>query len=192
VVSAYHPIAGESPDSAQISGTPFRWVPILKYWSIGYNPAVQGVASASMENPPNEGAARAFDGGNSRWLAVANTCWLQYQFTNGTTWAVTRYQLLTCADATERNPTAWNLLGSNDGTSWTTLDTRSGQTFIAGIPNSYTFANRTAYQYYRLNITANVGNGITQLAELVLWADGDITLPVTSGRSLHNGKTAVR
>jgi hypothetical protein len=36
--------------------------------------------------------------------------------------------------------------------------------------------NRAAYPYCRLNITRNNGNGLTQLAELELWAD-DVVLP---------------
>jgi hypothetical protein len=42
-----------------------------------------------------------------------------------------------------------------------------------------TFENRTAYPYYRLNITRNNGNGLTQLAELELWAD-DVVLPAAA------------
>jgi hypothetical protein len=133
------------------------------------------VASASAENPPRETAAHAFDGHlTSKWLTLDKAGWLQYQFTNGVKWAVTRYQLVSGQDGPERDPKDWQLLGSNDGTRWTTLDTQTGQTFAARVlANTYNFDNSTAYQYYRLNITANRGNGITQLAELVLWADGE-------------------
>ena len=176
VVSAYNASSGESSNSREITGAAFRWVPILKYRSVGYNPAIQGVASASGENPPNETAGRAFDGNlTSKWLTLAPVCWLQYRFADGAKWAVTRYQLISGQDGPERDPKDWQLLGSNDGAQWTTVDTRPGQTFAARTgTNTYTVNNSIAYQYYRLNITANRGNGITQLAELVLWADGDI------------------
>ena len=182
VVSASNARSGESAPSTPIVGTPFRWVPILKYKSVGYNPAVQGVASASAENVPLETAARAFDGNlTSKWLAMAHDCWLQYQFTNGASWAVTRYEMVSGGDGPERDPKDWQLLGSNDGTQWTTLDTQTGQTFAARrMTRAFIINNPTAYSHYRLKITANRGNGITQLAELVLWADGQI-LPVRSG-----------
>ena len=183
VVTAHNPSRVESPPSSEMTGTPFRWVPALKYRSVGYNPAIQGVASASGENPPNETASRAFDGNSSsKWLTMANTCWLQYRFTNGATWAVTRYQLVSGQDGPERDPKNWQLLGSNDGAHWTTLDTRTGQAFSGRVAtNTYTFPNSIAFEYYRLNITGNRGNGITQVAELVLWADGDV-LPEGASR----------
>jgi hypothetical protein len=176
VVTASDATGRESPHSREMSGAPFRWRPILKYRSIGYDPAIQGCASASGDNPPRETAAQAFDGNSTgKWLTMANRCWLQYQFTNGVTWAVTRYQLVSGQDGPERDPKDWQLLGSNDGTHWSTLDTRIGQTFAARTStNTYTFDNSVPCAYYRLNITANRGNGITQLAELILWADGDI------------------
>jgi hypothetical protein len=181
VVSATSPSGVESPDSAPITGTPFRWMPILKYWSVDFDPAVQGVASASSENPPGETAASAFDGSNSKWLAMASTCWLQYRFTDGVKWAVTRYSLTSGGDGQERDPKDWQFLGSNDGKNWTTLDTQAGQNFERrNMVKTYDIDNAAKYQYYRLNITANLGNGITQLAELVLWADG-----VKQGKSLH-------
>jgi len=62
-----------------------------------------------------------------------------------------------------RIPTAWQFQGSNDGTTWTTLDTQSGQAAYNGVAWStigYSCAsNTTAYLYYRINVTANNGNG---------------------------------
>ncbi len=179
VVSAVNKVSGESPDSNQVIGTPFRWIPILQYESVGYDPAVQGVASASGENPPHETAAKAFDGVlNSKWLVLANTGWLQYRFTNGVAWAVTRYRMISGQDGPERDPTDWQFQGSVNGTGWATLDTRTNQVFSGrNMAQAYTFSNSTAYPYYRLNITRNIGNGITQLAELELWADDKVLRP---------------
>jgi hypothetical protein len=175
VVSATGPRGVVSPDSTPIKGTPFRYRKILKYWSIDYDPSVQGVASASAENPPREKAAQAFDGTGGKWLAMANTCWLQYRFADGVKWAVTRYTLISGGDGPERDPKDWIFEGSNDGQTWVTLDTQVGQVFPRrNMEKTYDIDNLTSYQYYRLNITANAGNGITQLAELVLWADGDV------------------
>ena len=170
VVSATNAASGESADSAPITGSPFRWVSVLKYPSVGYQD--KGTASASAENAPNESADKAFDHSRSRWLMSANTGWLRYTFAPGETWAVTRYVLRTSQDATERDPRDWRFEGSNDGVTWVTLDTRAGQTFPT-LSNSYSFENRQAFSSYRLFITRNQTNGLTQLAELELWADGE-------------------
>jgi hypothetical protein len=178
VVSATGPAsgerAGESADSAPITGSPFRWVSVLKYPSVGYQD--KGTASASAENPPHESADKAFDHSRSRWLMSASTGWLRYTFAPGETWAVTRYVLRTSQDATERDPRDWQFQGSNDGVTWVTLDTRSDQTFPK-LSNAYTFENHQAFSSYRLLITRNQTNGLTQLSELELWADGDVVPP---------------
>ncbi|HEY3322402.1 MAG TPA: BNR-4 repeat-containing protein [Planctomycetota bacterium] len=176
VVSAANPASGESANSAPISGIPFRWLRILKYKSIGYED--KGTASASAENPPRETAAQAFDHSlGSKWLMSANAGWLQYCFPADEKWAVTRYKLISGQDAPERDPKDWQFQGSKEGKEWVTLDTQKDQVFATrnGV-NTYSFENPTAYQYYRLNITRNNGNGLTQLAELELWAD-DVVIP---------------
>jgi hypothetical protein len=181
VVSASSPTGGESPDSRPVSAAPFRWIPILKYKSIGYED--KGTASASAENPPRETAAQAFDGVlNSKWLMSANAGWLQYRFAPGESRAVTRYRMITGQDGPDRDPKDWQFQGSADGTTWVTLDTQTNQTFPGrNETHTYSFENRTAYPCYRLNITRNNGSGLTQLAELELWADDGI-LPAAPGK----------
>lgn len=56
-------------------------------------------------------------------------------------------------------PASWTIQGSTNGTSWTTLDTRTGQTITYGTAvtsamTEYTFSNTTAYSYYKISITA--------------------------------------
>ena len=58
----------------------------------------------------------------------------------------------------ERAPSAFYLEGTSDGLTWTTLDSRSGQTgWDIGEPRVFEFRNKTAYPYYRMTFTA--GNG---------------------------------
>jgi hypothetical protein len=176
VVSAANAASGESADSAPVSAAPFRWTRILHYQSVGKDDA--GTASASAENAPHEAAAKAFDGRGSKWLMSASSGWLQYRFAAGETHAVTRYRLISGGDGPERDPQDWQFQGSADGTTWVTLDTQVGQVFAErNAVNTYTFANRTAYAAYRLNITRNKGNGLTQLAELELWEDDAVVPP---------------
>jgi len=100
-----------------------------------------------------------------------------YDFSGTTAYAITKYTITTGNDAPGRDPRDWTLQGCqgtcvvDSGTGWVTLDTRTGQ--FAGAAryqtNTYTFANTTAYQQYRLRITANNGDSITQLAEMQLF-----------------------
>lgn len=70
-----------------------------------------------------------------------------------------RYDI-TC-NSTFAYPTAWTFEGSNNGSTWTVLDTQTAQTFTLVERKSYTFNNSTSYDYYRLNISAKTGSGNT-------------------------------
>jgi hypothetical protein len=68
--------------------------------------------------------------------------------------------------------------GSNDGTTWSTLDTQTNQTAWAVFESRlFTVTGSAAYRYYRLNITANNGDATyTEVAELYLYSP-----PVSGG-----------
>src|SRR4051812_13077070 len=148
--------------------------------------------TANAENPPNEIANNLKDGDvNSKWLSFTSTGWAAYQLSSPV--AVQRYQLASANDAPGRDPQDWQFQGSNNGTDWTTLDTRPGQNFAGRfMANTYDFTNATAYSYYRLNITRNHGDNIIQLSELVL-SDGSNTVePPTPMRSeIGNGPVSI-
>ena len=101
---------------------------------------------ASGENPPSETKERGVDGSaSSKWLTFASTGWLQVQLAHPA--VVVRYALTSANDAPERDPQDWQLQGSNDGTSWTTLDTRAGQDFADRFQTTeYDVANSTRVQ----------------------------------------------
>jgi predicted alpha-1,2-mannosidase len=131
---------------------------------------------ASGDNPPGETKERGVDGSaSSKWLTFAPSGWLQVRLAHPA--AVVRYALTAANDAPERDPRDWTLQGSNDGAAWTTLDTRTDQNLGDRFQTTeYTFANSTAYSYYRLDVTANHSGGIVQLADLDL-SNGDTTPP---------------
>jgi len=139
-----------------------------------------GGAPNDIGNNPNgtQGAAKAFDWtSGSKWLSSA-VSWLQYDFGSGVTQTIKRYTITSANDVPARDPKDWQFQGSNDGSAWTTLDTRSNQSFAARFKvNTYNIGNTTAYRYYRLNVTANGGDGSTQLSELGLWSDTGRTIP---------------
>jgi predicted alpha-1,2-mannosidase len=132
--------------------------------------------TASAENPPGEGKAQAFDGDKgTKWLAFATTGWVQAELKQPQT--VTDYALTSANDEPGRDPKDWTLQGSNDGSTWTAVDTRSGQSFTArGQTKSFTVADPQPYLYYRFTVTANGGADIVQLAEVEL-ADPAVPTP---------------
>lgn len=125
-----------------------------------------GTVTASTENGTNSGW-KAFDGGfttSSRWLANATTGTLQYDFGSGNTKVLTHYTIIGVptdeSGETDRAPKTWTFEGSNNGSSWTTLNTQTNvAAWTAGEKRTYATSNTTAYRYYRLNITANQGDG---------------------------------
>jgi len=86
-----------------------------------------------------------------------------------------------------RDPKNWQFQGSQNGTAWTTLDTRTNETFASRfLTKQYAITNTTAFAYYRLNITANNGdaNGL-QLSEMAFTyrVEAPTNLMATAGDS---------
>lgn len=132
--------------------------------------------TASAENPPGEVAVNLKDGNPStKWLAFASTGWAAYQLSKPA--AVVKYSLTSANDSPTRDPKDFALQGSDDGKAWTDLDKHTGVTFSGRFAtNTYSFANTTAYAYYRLDVTANSGDSIVQLADWDI-SDGTTTQP---------------
>jgi alpha-L-fucosidase len=152
--------------------------------------ATGGTALANADKS-TETAAMAFDGTTStKWFTdvLSNTGWIQYHFGNGQAWRITEYKITSANDVQQRDPKDWQFQGSNDGVTWTTLDTRTNQVFATRLTttNTYDFANTTPYSFYRLNITNNYGGSgyQIQLSELAMLSSpsdaGDKTPPVLS------------
>jgi len=76
------------------------------------------------------------------------------------------YSITSANDAADRDLKDWNVQGSDDGQTWETLDTRTGETFANRFETKrYDFDATKAYKYYRINITNNNGSGAIQVAE---------------------------
>ncbi|MER7008144.1 GH92 family glycosyl hydrolase [Dactylosporangium sp. NPDC000555] len=135
--------------------------------------------AASAENPPNETAVKLTDGNPStKWLAFNPTGWVSYRLTEPA--VVVRYSLTSADDAKNRDPKDFTVQGSNDGTTWTDLDRQTGQSFSGRFAtNTYSFTNTTPYGYYRLNITANSGDSLVQLADWDISDGSNVRPPAT-------------
>jgi hypothetical protein len=152
--------AGTSGSSPVDSATPAR--PLV-------NVATGGMANDSANGQAN--AAGAFDRNSlTEWFYSGVNGWLQYDLGRAET--VQRYALTSSFDQVPRDPKDWQLKGSNDGSTWTTLDTQANQSFVERYElKTYPVANPGSYRYYRLEITANNGDGyFTDLGELGLFA----------------------
>ncbi len=102
----------------------------------------------------------------------APTLWVQYSST--VLAIVTRYTITSSFEVEARDPVDWNLQGSNSlavGTTWTTLDTRTGEDFpTRSLTRTFQVNNNTrSFRHYRLNITKNAGNANTQFNEWELF-----------------------
>lgn len=142
----------------------------LAYYRLGESGAVPNVSAATASsNFGAEPPANAFDQYSTTYwtTAAVPTGWLQAQL--ATAAVVPRYSIKRRDDNPARNATAWTFEGSNDGSVWTVLDTRSAITWpTAGENKSFVTTNTTAYLYYRLNITANGGDTYLSVATLTL------------------------
>lgn len=115
-----------------------------------------------------EGGDNLNDGDpGTKWLVDTPTSWAQYTLDGPA--EVTGYALTSANDAPERDPRDWTLQGSADGTTWTTVDTQTGQTFGERFQTKvYRVANPASFPIYRLHITGHPSGNLTQLADLEL------------------------
>ena len=140
--------------------------------------ATSGSVSSASGTHGSYPATKAFDGNradtNGRWLSsIGDHMYLVYRFNDAT--AVNAIRVWNGSDSaggwnsTGRAPKAWTFSGSNDGETWTTLDTQASETGWAanGESRYYQFANNTAYSCYKYDCTAlNGGTDYLQLWEL--------------------------
>lgn len=117
------------------------------------NTTPSGVAFANGSNGANL-PWRAFDQNTGlAWQSSTNnTGILGYQFTSGK--IIKQYAFLSWSTNTF-NPRDWTFQGSNDGVSYTTIETVSAFTTVANTWYVRNISsNTTSYTYYRMNITA--------------------------------------
>ena len=115
------------------------------------------VASASSEVTVPRAAWCAFDGISNtyqeehRWHSAAGLPqWIQMQFPEQR--AVTAFSIKNCNDV-HNGINAFQLQGSNNGSSWTTLGSYNGVSTL-GVRTLYTVTSPALYRYYRIYITS--------------------------------------
>jgi hypothetical protein len=125
--------------------------------------ASRATASSFWNAPgaPQEGASGwtpnfAFDGNAATgWDGCCSSYpnqWIQYSFESAAT--VTSYEIMTQSGEC---PVAWQFQGSNDGTTWSTVDTVTGQSCHASSFVLYAVASPGPYVHYRWLFSQGVG-----------------------------------
>ena len=133
--------------------------------------APYGIASASTENTSTTHPAwMAMDKSNSTYWSTTTggvtPCNLNYLFILPQ--IIDSYSI-TASTTTNTAPHDWKFQGRNAGT-WTDLDTQAHISFTSNEKKTYTFVNTTAYQEYRILVSANNGGTTTQIAEIEMMA----------------------
>ena len=159
------------------------------------------VANASEEDTPDSLAFKAFDHvatGYCWQTNVAVTGWIKFDFGAGNSHAVVKYTI-----SVENNPfgdftkcpKTWTLQGSNDDSNWTTLDTQTNvAAWSSAEMRTYEFANSTTYRYYKVNVTANQGGAVLNIAEIELMGasnDVDVDADITNPHITAEGFTGI-
>ncbi|MBN1411102.1 MAG: discoidin domain-containing protein, partial [Spirochaetales bacterium] len=125
------------------------------------------ISAQYTDSPSGEDIAKLIDNSTStKYLTFHASGWVQYAGINA---VVSQYTISSANDVPDRDPYSWTLAGSTNGSTWVTLDARSGIDF----PNryqtlSFSFINGAAYSYYRLTMNNNAGT-ILQLSEWELY-----------------------
>ena len=125
--------------------------------------SLPGDVSGSSEIGIKESTFAVFDGTDqTKWLTSGGntTGWIQFEFSDGLAYSVSGYSITSANDAPDRTPKDWTLQGSNDGVNWTIVDTRVDEAGWSTFEKrSYSFTNIAAYSIYKLDVTANNGDG---------------------------------
>ncbi len=127
------------------------------------------IASAESQYNNDHAALYAFDGNsNTRWASGGGApSWIQIQFP--TEVVCNAYQITSRNDGYyNQAPREFRLEGSNDGTTWITLDTQTGIVFNQNETKLFDFINERAYSYYRIYVTANNGGDYVAISKFEL------------------------
>lgn len=109
--------------------------------------------------------------GNSRtkWCVISPPDEVHWQVELPEAAAISSYSFTSANDVPARDPQQWTVRGSQDGTTWTSLDTRTGAPFESRyLTKSYAFTNETAYRHYRITFTTKPTDSHFQVAEIGL------------------------
>lgn len=140
------------PNMATASGSGTSWT------LNGYT-----ATASSVYDTTNYVTRNAFDRTLNPWISQSTfPSWIQIQFPAAQT--ITQYQITSRKGnypTYTAAPYTWELQGSNNGSTWTTLDTHTNNPvlYADGKTVSFTISSPGSYTYYRVYVTAVYSNG---------------------------------
>lgn len=130
-----------------------------------------GVMTSQISNDnANENLDKLYDGtADTKFVFdYLGNPWIEFQADEPA--AANLYSITSANDEASRDPMGWELQGSDNGRRWTTIDTRTGQSFYARKNTQfYSFDNDHSYRFYRLVLTENGGARLAQMSEWQLF-----------------------
>ncbi|MFD0895461.1 glycoside hydrolase N-terminal domain-containing protein [Luteolibacter ambystomatis] len=143
---------------------------------------------------------KSYDGStNTKWCIIHNSKTIIWQIVFPTSATLTGYSITSADDVPARDPRTWTFQGSNDGTTWTTLDSRALSTSSSPVwpfPSrrqkvSFTPASTGSFTRYRFVFTPNTtdptnGSAVPhfQLSEIGFTGAPAAVLPTNYSRAL--------
>lgn len=130
----------------------------------------QGLGKATISEGGGAAAPGALFDNNSNTEVSINSkaSSIQYQFIAGTE-RVKMYTLTSGKGSAANDPRSWVLQGSNEGVTWTVLDSRADVTFQwRQQTRAFAIKDQAEYSYYRLDIEGNNGGESITLSEIEL------------------------
>ncbi len=130
------------------------------------NRSLEAVFTSEPNNSPaNETAANLGDGNNqTKWLIFGLSASVTADL--GMPIEISRFTLTSANDDAGRDPMLFELCGSNDGEGWEILYASENESFTKRHETkTYELTKTGEYRYYRLDIFANHGDPMVQLAE---------------------------
>ena len=120
---------------------------------------------------------KASDGTSGFWASAVSGApwWWSIQVPVAKT--VSNYTIYPRTDLPNNNPNTWKLNASNDGSTWTTLDTQTGISW-SGTQKSFLFTNSNPYTYYCMSISSNNGGDGVAMQQITFYNATSSTRPV--------------
>ena len=114
---------------------------------------------SAQESAAGKPASNAFDDNTTTyWSNDGNlSVWLQYKFGDANAKVIAKYRIYYEGGSYDASPKDWSFQASDDGSSWTTLDSRTNENWSSNSWKEYTFSNEVRYSYYRILISDNKG-----------------------------------
>lgn len=162
----YYTLQGKTPKGSVVQITR-----LLTDLGIVRDVTADGVLSVSRDNnggaDAGEGSKKLVDNDiTTKFLQsdFSGDLWFQLEFYNPV--VLGGYTFTSGNDADGRDPLNWRLEASKDGNNWTVLDTRENEDFPGRRETrTFTFANSTAYNFYRIYVTAVNSGSLFQMSE---------------------------